>query len=261
MCQVRAAALRITRGIKVIAMMNVRRATAAEGRLRVDFGALRGWSHATHGRRHQAKTRSGAPRLPQVETILKRAIPALIVAFLSVVAASHIFGMMSEYSRMGAAARHATALSAAAAAAVFSDADALFEAGNAAEAQAKLTKFLPQDRLDTGSFVLLVQASGKVFAASTAGISYVGSNVGDFFPEVSAIRRFGDRAGVIETTISGDPHYAEISLVGTTGGYIIAATSLDQIGKLWREELTLNVTLFAGISSILLVIQIGRAHV
>ena len=246
-------------------MMNVRRATAAEGRLRVDFGALRGWSRATQSSR-PAVSRSGAPRLPQVETILKRAIPALIIAFLSVVAASHIFGMMSEYSRMGAAARHATSLSAAAAAAVFTDAGQLFEAGNAAEAQARLSKFLPQDRLDSGSFILLVQASGKVFAASAAGVSYVGSNVADFFPEVSAIRRFGDRAGVIETTISGDPHYAEISLVGGAGGYIVAATSLDQIGKLWREELTLNVTLFAGISSILLVIlyayymQVRRAR-
>ncbi len=127
-------------------------------------------------------------------------------------------------------------------------------------------KFLPQDRLDSGAFVLLVQASGKVFAATTAGLSHVGSNVGDFFPEVSAIRRFGDRAGVIETTISGVPHYAEITLIGNAGGYIVAATSLDEIGRLWREELTLNVTLFAGISSILLVIlyayytQVKRAR-
>ncbi|NLS02886.1 PAS domain-containing protein [Rhizobium sp. P32RR-XVIII] len=251
-------------------MMNVRRATAAEGRLRVDFEALRAWRGQALSRTtpisRPISSRSISRSLPQAETLLKRAIPALIVAFLAVVAASHLFGMMSEYARMGAAARHTTALSAATAAAVFADAGDLFENGNAVEAQAKLQKFLPQDRLDSNSFILLVEASGKVFAASTAGLSYVGSNVADFFPEVSAIRRFGDRADVIETTIGGNPHYAEITLVGSAGGYIIAATSLHEIGRLWREELTLNVTLFAGVSSILLVVlyayymQVRRAR-
>jgi two-component system cell cycle sensor histidine kinase PleC len=163
-------------------------------------------------------------------------------------------------------ARHATALSAATASAVFADAADIFDSGDVGQAQARLAKFLPQDRLDNGAFVLLVQASGKVFASTTAGLSHVGSNVGDFFPEVSAIRRFGDRAGVIETTIGGVPHYAEITLMGNAGGYIVAATSLDEIGRLWREQLALNVTLFAGISSILLVIlyayytQVKRAR-
>ncbi|MGO4119356.1 hypothetical protein ACEQ6C_40130, partial [Rhizobium ruizarguesonis] len=63
----------------------------------------------------------------------------------------------------------------------------IFDRGDIAEAQARLAKFLPQDRLDNGAFVLLVQASGKVFAATTAGLSHVGTNVGDFFPEVSPI--------------------------------------------------------------------------
>ncbi|WP_454848776.1 PAS domain-containing sensor histidine kinase [Rhizobium binxianense] len=246
-------------------MMNVRRATVAEGRLRVDFDELKAW----RGSLSRGAT-TGSPsilqHLPKLETILKRAIPALIVAFLAVVAASRFFGMMSEYGRMEAGARHATALSAATANAVFAEAAQLFDSGNAAAAQARLARFVPQDRLENGGFVLLVQANGKVFAATAAGLSYVGMNIADFFPEVSAVRRFGDQAGVIETTIGGNPHYAEIQLIGSAGGYIVAATSLEEIGKLWRDELTLNVTLFAGISSILLVIlyayytQVKRAR-
>jgi two-component system cell cycle sensor histidine kinase PleC len=199
------------------------------------------------------------------ETTLKRAIPMLIVAFLAVVAASHFFGMLSEHDRMQAPPatprrwrrrprpphlpnppRSSTPAM--------------------REGQARLTRFLPQDRLDDDAFVLLVQSSGKVFAATAAGPAYVGASIGDFFSEVSTIRRFGDRAGVIETTIDGRPHYAQITLIGDAGGYVVAATSLDHISQLWREELTLNVTLFAGISSILLVIlyayymQVKRAR-
>lgn len=247
-------------------MMNVRRATVADGRLRVDFEGLRAWRQAfadkAAARAHQPSFRN----LSQVEIVLKRIIPLLIVAFLAVVAVSHVFGMMSEYSRMEAAARHSTALAAATAAAALADMDATFESGNAEAAQERLTRFLPQDRLDDDAFVLLVQPNGKVFASTVAGSAYIGESVGDFFSEVSAIRRFGDRAGVMETSISGRPHYAEITLIGTSGGYVIAATSLERIATLWREEVTLNVTLFAGISSILLVIlyayymQVRRAR-
>jgi two-component system cell cycle sensor histidine kinase PleC len=246
-------------------MMNVRRATVAEGRLRVDFEGIRSWRD-TFANSSSAPSQMRFRNFVHAETTLKRVIPMLIVAFLAVVAASHFFGMMSEYSRMEAAARHSTALAAATAAAAFAESGAAFEAGDVTAAQSRLARFLPQDRLDDDAFVLLVQPTGKVFAATAAGASYIGASVGDFFSEVSAIRRFGDRAGVIETTISGRPHYAEITLVGSAGGYVVAATSLDRIDKLWREEVTLNVTLFAGISSILLVVlyayytQVKRAR-
>ncbi len=205
-------------------------------------------------------------RFPQTEHILKRIIPVLIVSFLMVVAASHFFGMITEHSRMAASARRTTSLSIAAAAAAFSNDASLFQAGDRSGAERKLASYLPQDRLDTGAFVLLVQASGRVFGSSAAGSGYIGMLVSDFFPEVSAIRSFGDHADVIETMIGGEPYYAAISLIGDKGDFILSAASMDQIEKLWRDELTLNVTLFAGISSILLVIlyayytQVKRAR-
>ncbi|MBB3568455.1 two-component system cell cycle sensor histidine kinase PleC [Rhizobium sp. BK491] len=205
-------------------------------------------------------------RFPQTEHILKRIIPVLIVSFLMVVAASHFFGMITEHSRMAASARRTTSLSIAAAAAAFSNDASLFQAGDRRGAERKLASYLPQDRLDSGAFVLLVQSSGRVFGSSAAGSGYIGMLVSDFFPEVTAIRSFGDHAGVIETMIGGEPYYAAISLIGDKGDFILSAASMDEIEKLWRDELTLNVTLFAGISSILLVIlyayytQVKRAR-
>ncbi|MBB3382818.1 two-component system cell cycle sensor histidine kinase PleC [Rhizobium sp. BK609] len=205
-------------------------------------------------------------RFPQTEHILKRIIPVLIVSFLMVVAASHFFGMITEHSRMAASARRTTSLSIAAAAAAFSNDASLFQAGDRNGAERKLASYLPQDRLDSGAFVLLVQSSGRVFGSSAAGSGYIGMLVSDFFPEVTAIRSFGDHAGVIETMIGGEPYYAAISLIGDKGDFILSAASMDEIEKLWRDELTLNVTLFAGISSILLVIlyayytQVKRAR-
>jgi len=104
-------------------------------------------------------------RFPQTEHILKRIIPVLIVSFLMVVAASHFFGMITEHSRMAASARRTTSLSIAAASAAFSNDASLFQAGDRSGAERRLASYLPQDRLDAGAFVLLVQASGRVLAA------------------------------------------------------------------------------------------------
>ncbi|ACM25926.1 PAS domain-containing protein [Rhizobium rhizogenes] len=234
-------------------MVDVRRATAAEGRLRVNFDGLKSW-HSGVNDRAGVRAETISRRFPQTEHILKRVIPVLIVSFLMVVAASHFFSMVTEHGRMAASARQATSLSIAAAAAAFSNDASLFRAGDRDEAERKLSTYLPQDRLDPGAFVLLVQASGRVFGSSAAGSNYIGLTISDFFPEVSAIRSFGDHAGVIETMIDGAPYYAAISLIGDKGDFVLSAASMEQIDKLWRDELTLNVTLFAGISSILLVI-------
>ncbi|HEX8044928.1 PAS domain-containing sensor histidine kinase [Rhizobium sp.] len=234
-------------------MVDVRRATAAEGRLRVNFDGLKSW-HSGVNDRAGVRAETISRRFPQTEHILKRVIPVLIVSFLMVVAASHFFSMVTEHGRMAASARQATSLSIAAAAAAFSNDASLFRAGDRNGAEQKLSTYLPQDRLDPGAFVLLVQSSGRVFGSSAAGSNYIGLMISDFFPEVSAIRSFGDHAGVIETMIDGAPYYAAISLIGDKGDFVLSAASMEQIDKLWRDELTLNVTLFAGISSILLVI-------
>ncbi|MEZ2220659.1 PAS domain-containing sensor histidine kinase [Rhizobium sp. RCC_161_2] len=234
-------------------MVDVRRATAAEGRLRVNFDGLKSW-HSGVNDRAGVRAETISRRFPQTEHILKRVIPVLIVSFLMVVAASHFFSMITEHGRMAASARQATSLSIAAAAAAFSNDASLFRAGDRDGAERKLSTYLPQDRLDAGAFILLVQASGRVFGSSAAGSNYIGLTISDFFPEVSAIRSFGDHAGVIETMIDGVPYYAAISLIGDKGDFVLSAASMEQIDKLWRDELTLNVTLFAGISSILLVI-------
>ncbi|NTG26731.1 PAS domain-containing protein [Agrobacterium rhizogenes] len=234
-------------------MVDVRRATAAEGRLRVNFDGLKSW-HSGVNDRAGVRAETISRRFPQTEHILKRVIPVLIVSFLMVVAASHFFSMVTEHGRMAASARQATSLSIAAAAAAFSNDASLFRAGDRDGAERKLSTYLPQDRLDPGAFVLLVQASGRVFGSSAAGSNYIGLTISDFFPEVSAIRSFGDHAGVIETMIDGAPYYAAISLIGDKGDFVLSAASMEQLDKLWRDELTLNVTLFAGISSILLVI-------
>ena len=94
-------------------------------------------------------------RFPQAEQILKRSIPVLIIAFLLVVAASHVFGIMVEHARMEAAARQRDSLSHRRRfRRLFQMMRSLFRPATAMAPKRKLATYLPQDRLDTGAFVL-----------------------------------------------------------------------------------------------------------
>ncbi|MGF9692875.1 ATP-binding protein [Rhizobium sp. 0TCS1.26] len=250
-------------------MADVQRETAAEGRLHFKFldrlaSARLGLAERFAAGGLIARTRHWLERLPSTELWLKRSIPLLIIAFLAVVAASRLMGLMSERSRMEEDARQTTALLAAASSAAFTGHETTLSSGNRQAAESQLSAFLPQLRFDPSTFVLLVDANGRIFGGSAISTPYIGARFDSFLPETVAMRRFGDADGIIETTFNGIPHYAAIRSV--SGGLIVSAHSLDAIEQFWRQQVSLNVTLFTGISSVLLVIlyayymQVKRAR-
>nr|WP_316653330.1 ATP-binding protein [uncultured Gellertiella sp.] len=246
-------------------MMDARRATAAEARLRLKFPDRRDDS-GTAGMGGSPLSRPFADYLTQLEPLLKKAIPVLIVAFLVVVAIARVAGILSQQSRIQEAARDSVSLSAALAAAALTIEQQPIDLTARAEVESRLSHVLPQDRMAPGSFVLMVSASGKVIGGSAAGASFVGRDIFNLIPEVAAERSFASHSGIFETQIGNVAHYATLVLIGDRGDFVLAARSQAPINDMWREEIALNVTLFSGISSILLVIlyayynQVKRAR-
>jgi two-component system cell cycle sensor histidine kinase PleC len=244
---------------------DVQRATAAGDRLRFKFPKFSGLKNAIAEESHLA-VRPITRQVPRVETVLKRSIPLLIIAFLMVVAASRAVGIVGEHGRMEDAARQSTALMAATARAVFAGQDALFNPGDRAAAEARLGSYLSTGGQQQGSFTLLVNNAGIVFGASHSAASYVGRRLTSLLPETAALRRFDGPSGVIETYLGDVSHFASIQPIGTEGALIVAAHSMEGTERFLRSEVSLNVTIFTGISAILLVIlyayyvQVKRAR-
>ncbi len=200
-------------------------------------------------------TEPAALRLSRAEPILKRSIPILIIAFLLVVAISRISGIMVEYGRMETGHNQAAMLaSATASAALQSDSATLFANGQRWEVEQRLSRYLTPDLLDPGSFVLAVQKSGQIFASSEKGVGYIGRSLATIAPEVAAFQYFGERSTLLRTFIDGADHVVVLTQMPNAVGTILVATPMTLMEKLWRDEVSLNVTLFAGISAILLVI-------
>ncbi len=244
---------------------DVRRDTAAGDRLRFKFPKFVGLKNAIPDETRLA-VRPIARQVPRVELVLKRSIPLLIIAFLMVVAASRVLGILGEHSRMEDAARQSTALMAATAKAVFAGQEALFSTGNRIAAETRLSSYLTQGEREPGSFTLLVNNNGVVFGGSQGAASYVGRRLTTLLPETAALRRFSGASGVIETYLDDAAHYASIQPIGNDGALVVAAHSLDMTNRFLRDEVSLNVTIFTGISAILLVIlyayymQVKRAR-
>lgn len=242
---------------------DVQRATAAGAWLRPKFPKFFGL-HKALAKDSNFAVKPIARRVPRVELVLKRSIPLLIIAFLMVVAASRILGIMGENNRMEDAARQSTVLMAATAKAVFTGQEALFTSADRAATEARLSSYLSSDPQQHGSFTLFIDKSGVVFGGSKGTSSaYIGRRLASLLPETATLRRFG---GVIETYLGDIPHYAAIQPIGDEGALIVSAHSLDTTNNFLRGEISLNVTLFTGISAILLMIlyayymQVRRAR-
>jgi len=235
-------------------MAEAQRGRAAGERLRPKFP---GFSKLEKGVIQHARifTEPAALRLARAEPLLKRSIPILITAFLLVVAISRISGIMVEYARMEASSRQVTMLAAAtASAALQENGVALFDKAQKWDVEQRLNTFLAPDMLEAGAFVLTVRNDGRIFASSPEGAVYTGRTLTAVAPEVAAFQYFGERSTVMKTFIGGAEHIVALMQVPGGAGTLLVATPLARIEKLWRDEVSLNVTLFAGISAILLVV-------
>ncbi len=232
-------------------MADAQRGRAAGGRIRLKFPGVATWDKDLSGR---ARIFAGPEslRMSRAEPVLKRSIPVLIIAFLLVVGIARLSGLMLEQQRMDTGVRDSTALMAAAVSVLVStDEGRLISEGVRGEAERALAKYLPQDRLPEGALVLFVQKSGRVFGGSLSGARFVGMSVARIAPDVAATHYFGEPSGVMRASIGQADHYVAIIDAPNGAGYALVASPLEAIETLWRSELSLNVTLFAGISAIL----------
>ncbi|MFB2551033.1 PAS domain-containing sensor histidine kinase [Ensifer soli] len=195
------------------------------------------------------------PRLSAAEPMLKRSIPVLIIAFLIIVAVSRMSGILVEQSRMDADMRQAALLGASLAAGMFgTEAEEIFSGHQRDKVEARLREAIGPDMLDHDSLVLAIGKDGRIFAGSAAASGLVGRPLASVAPDIAAFPYFGERRIVTRAFVDGEEHTVALSKVQGTNGIMLVAAPTAMMESLMRDEISLNVTLFAGISAILLVI-------
>ncbi len=237
---------------------------AVNGNLRSGFTA----SQTLSGREQagfQGLGAFAAANRPAVERVLKRSIPYLIIAFLICVALARGLSMISSHTRMEDAVRHTTELTSAMAVAALEDETALFLPENAAAADDRLQALAARSIADADTDLVMIDTRGAVLSATPARNDLVGRSLASVFPELISARHPRTSGKVVETRIDGAPYQVSMHLVGNDGGMVIALHAMERMNAVWRAEVNLNVTLFAAMALLLLVVvyayytQINRA--
>jgi two-component system cell cycle sensor histidine kinase PleC len=192
--------------------------------------------------------------LLQAEPILKRSIPILIVAFLIVVAAARFIGMLDARHTAIEDVEQTTMLTVTAASAVLGQRPEHILGRARWDTEARLNRILTAAHLEDGRTVLVSDADGRIFAGTANGASHIGRSIHQFAPENSPLWRFGRRADVVEVQHQGESYYAALSHLPDNAGAVIALAPAAPVVAALRNMISLDVTLFAATSVILLVI-------
>lgn len=187
-------------------------------------------------------------RLLAAELILRKAIPALLVIFLVVVAAARALSLMTLHDEVE---RNAKALLGLAAGNLLRT-----SAGqqNAADDAAALGSVSTLGSLSSRHVLLLADKGFKVLAASPAGAAWRGRALDDVLEGGQPLFIFGERAGVMNVQIDGENWLAALNIAPE--GDRAAAVLVPQraVFAEWRKTVSLNVTLYILTAVVLLVI-------
>ena len=232
-------------------MADAQRGSVTDGWLR---RGLSGLSGAEASLRDNAKRFNfpSAIDLAGAEPILRKSIPILITAFLLVVAISRVLGIYGEVVRMEDMAGREAALTASLVSGEFLDHPGLASRANSARAQAILTHLGETTPGALRANVMLADRSGYVIAGTGEGFFLKGRYLQVLVPELFSGEPAVNR--LVNVKLQGSEHLASFVPLPDKAGFVLAVAPLDPISTHMRDEISLNVTLFTGISAIILVI-------
>ncbi len=189
--------------------------------------------------------------MAKAEPALKRSIPILIIAFLLVIATARIVSLYGEVDRMEDMAGREAHYTASLVSMQLAGQTDLALRANAAEAQTVLATIATPGPGLLRAYAVLADRSGFVTAGTGDGLFLKGRYLQVVLPELFAEDA---PAEPMILAISGRQHAVSLVRLADHAGYVVAATPLDAISGHLRDEIALNVTLFAGLSAIVLVL-------
>jgi two-component system, cell cycle sensor histidine kinase PleC len=193
-------------------------------------------------------------QLLQAEPILKRSIPGLIVVFLIIVGTARMIDVMGTRDDALDSTRHLTEIAATAVVAVMSQRPEAISSRARWETEARLTRVVPARALSAGRVVLIADETSRIFASTAGAGEFVGRSARSIVPEHSPLWLFGSRAGVQEISLRGESYFASLTHLPGDIGTVLVLSPLGPINQQWRQDVSLNVTLFTATAAILIVI-------
>ena len=198
-------------------------------------------------------------KLLAAEPILRRCIPVIIIIFLLFVAFSRIVHLYDLRLEREAEARDMLSMVATVVAERLTRQEpTLPTEGYAMALQTVLDAALPPVATDMGRRIFVTDPTGRILATAPRSPSEEGLDFDNVVHDAQPMIIFGERAGVLPVQLEGDgPALGTLRQLSGGLGYVAATTPLAAVYRGWRDDVSINVTVFVGTSAILLVILYG----
>ncbi|MFI0846940.1 PAS domain-containing sensor histidine kinase [Mesorhizobium sp. IMUNJ 23232] len=191
-------------------------------------------------------------RLLAAEPLLRRSIPTLIIVFLIVIGAARVLSLLAQHDEIERNARTILALSAAELGSTLTRADA--ETDGAPATRELIERTAHRALLGSRHVLAVMDDRFNVAAASDAGSAWKGRRLDTIVSGGQPMFLFGERAGVLEVTVEGEPWFAAMELSEDRGIAVAALVPQDAVFAEWTKAVSLNVTLFLLTGSILVIV-------
>jgi two-component system, cell cycle sensor histidine kinase PleC len=187
-------------------------------------------------------------KLLAAEPFLRRAIPALTIVFLIIVATARIMSLMTARDEIERAAGLTLNL---AAAHIASELSSSALAGTADDAL-QFADSLGVIR--NGTTVIVMDPAFDILSSRGSDIGRFGKNLEAALPDSQPLFMFGAKAGIQTVRAGGADYLATLHFIKGGGGAVAFVQSADSVFADWRRNVSLNVTLFVLTSGLLLVV-------
>ncbi|HSI42288.1 MAG TPA: ATP-binding protein [Xanthobacteraceae bacterium] len=215
------------------------RANASGAAVRVQ--AMRGLARSV--------ARPAYQRLVDAEPFLRRAVPALIVTFIGIVAIAAFVQTRGYRADMLTDAKDELALYAMAVAS-----ELAHQNGAGVSPEQLLKASLPPRALEAGRRFALVDGGGRVLATAD-GSAELAAEITALLTNVSALSVFAERAGTLDVPLSdGAPALATVRNLKTMPGQLVALQPVDAALATWRSDTILTFTLLTTTGGVLLIL-------
>jgi two-component system cell cycle sensor histidine kinase PleC len=195
-------------------------------------------------------------QLLQSERVLRNLVPVLIVVFMAIVAAARWVSLSVEYDRISNAAQNELHfLSDAIVSAIEDVTDDTGKPAPVQELQNALSDAVPSRFLLQGRQVAVTDAAGTIIATAPQDRSLHGQSLDTQIPDSLLLTTFGRSADTREVELAdGEKAFAAHRILVEPLGGVTVIQPTERIFRSWRNNVSMNVTLFVGTSSIMLVV-------
>lgn len=209
-----------------------------------------------------ALSRSFQSKLARSDILLRRSIPVLAIIFILIVAFFRTSELVGSYNETKRVAETMLRLTTKVVANGLANSEAsLPEVGYKTALQRLLADSLPEGATSGGRLFLVTDEEGAIIATAPVWPSLEKRPISDLLSPSQPLTFFGERAGIlsIEVDIGSGPEEALATVHHLDGklGMIAALQPQNAVFDNWREDLSSNVTIFVGISLVLLAVIYG----